>query len=237
MEEQSLEQMAGELLRQRSWRLALAESCTGGLVSHRITNVAGSSDYFQGGVTAYANEAKMSLLGVQPATLEQHGAVSRETVLEMAQGARRLLEAQVAVAVSGIAGPGGGTPEKPVGTVWIGLSAPGAQRAWHYQFTGDRLEVKAQAAQKALEQLVGYLQEIASEPVEVSARYSPAGVPTPTQFTWQGQVYAVDTVGRRWEEAGAQNMLVMTPGGQVFTLIFTGMQWFIRHSPNRRSTA
>jgi PncC family amidohydrolase len=233
MEEQPLEQIAGALLRQRNWRLALAESCTGGLVSHRITNVAGSSDYFQGGVTAYTNEAKMILLNVQPATLEQHGAVSRETVLEMAQGARRLLGAQVAVAVSGVAGPGGGTPEKSVGTVWIGLSASGAELAWQYQFPGDRLRVKEQSAQTALERLVEFLREVSPEPVQVSVRYTSTGLPIPTQFTWQGQVYAVDSVGRRWEEAGAQNILVMTPGGRVVTLIFTGMQWFIRPSPNR----
>lgn len=154
----------GERLRGRGLKLVLAESCTGGLIGHRITNVPGSSEYFPGGVTSYANEAKQSLLGVRRETLQSAGAVSRETVLEMAAGVRRAFSAAcpldrlVGLAVSGIAGPGGGTPHKPVGLVWVGLSAPAGAWAWRFQFTGNRLEIKEQAAQAALERLLEYLQ-------------------------------------------------------------------------------
>ena len=157
MNDKPLEARIGELLRQHGLRLAVAEFCTGGLIGHRITNVAGSSTYFIGGVTSYAYEAKVRLLGVRWETLEKHGAVSRETVLEMARGVRKVLAADVGIAVSGIAGPAGGTPEKPVGTVWIGLSAPGNEQAWSYHLEGDRLQIKEQAAEQALRRLADYL--------------------------------------------------------------------------------
>ena len=153
-----IEAQVGGLLRQRGWSLAVAESCTGGLIGHRLTNVAGSSDYFNGGVIAYANSAKVNLLGVSQETLNTSGAVSRETVLEMAAGARRSLEADIAISVSGIAGPGGGTPDKPVGTVWIGLAAPDGSRARVFYFPGDREQIKAAAVQAALSMLLDYLQ-------------------------------------------------------------------------------
>lgn len=157
MMDSPVEVRIGELLRQHGLRLAVAESCTGGLVGHRITNVPGSSTYFIGGVTSYAYEAKVRLLGVRWATLEAHGAVSRETVLEMARGVRQALAADIGIAVSGIAGPGGGTPEKPVGTTWIGLSTRGGEHAWLHRFQGDRLEIKEQAAEQALLHLAGHL--------------------------------------------------------------------------------
>jgi len=157
MSEEPLEIRLGGLLRQRALRLAVAESCTGGLIGHRITNVAGSSTYFIGGVISYANEAKMQLLGVRGETLEKHGAVSRETVLEMARGVRSALAADVGLAVSGIAGPGGGTPDKPVGTVWIGLSTPDKEQSWSYQLEGNRVQIKEAAAGRALVHLVEYL--------------------------------------------------------------------------------
>jgi PncC family amidohydrolase len=157
MSDDLLEIRLGVLLRQRGLRLAVAESCTGGLIGHRITNVSGSSTYFVGGVISYANEAKESLLGVRRETLAVHGAVSQETVVEMARGVRKLLSAELGLAVSGIAGPGGGTQDKPVGTVWIGLSAPGREQAWLSQLAGDRSQVKAQAADHALQHLVEYL--------------------------------------------------------------------------------
>jgi len=155
--EEPLEITLGRLLTGRSLWLAVAESCTGGLISHRVTNVPGSSAYYRGGITAYANEAKIRLLGVHVGTLERHGAVSEATVLEMARGVRAALFADLGISVSGIAGPGGGTLEKPVGTTWIGLSAPDVERGWHFVFAGSRIEVKEQAAQKALELLVDYL--------------------------------------------------------------------------------
>jgi PncC family amidohydrolase len=157
MNDQPLEIQIGELLRQRGLRLAVAESCTGGLIGDRITNVAGSSTYFIGGVTSYAYEAKVRLLGVRWETLEAHGAVSRETVLEMARGVRNVLAVDIGLAVSGIAGPAGGTPEKPVGTTWIGLSAPGYEQAWLNQLEGDRLQIKERAAGRALQYLAEYL--------------------------------------------------------------------------------
>lgn len=158
-EGEPLEVLAGELLRRKGLRLAVAESCTGGLVGHRLTNVPGSSTYYMGSVTAYAYEAKVRLLGVRWGTLEKYGAVSKETVLEMACGVRRALAADIGVSVSGIAGPGGSTPDKPVGLVWIGLSAAGVDEAWKFIWPGDRLAVKEQSAEAALRLLVDYLSE------------------------------------------------------------------------------
>jgi PncC family amidohydrolase len=154
---QTIETQIGDLLRQRGWTLAVAESCTGGLIGHRITAVAGSSDYFSGGVIAYANAVKVSLLGVSWDTLNSFGAVSQETVQEMAEGACRGLGADIAVSVSGIAGPGGGTPDKPVGTVWVGLAAPDGKWARVFHFPGNREENKAAAAEAALALLLDYL--------------------------------------------------------------------------------
>jgi PncC family amidohydrolase len=154
-----LEVLVGELLIKHGLKLAAAESCTGGLIGHLLTNIAGSSRYYLGSVTAYANEAKVRLLGVRLETLEKYGAVSSETVIEMASGVRNALDADIGISVSGIAGPGGGTPQKPVGTVWIGLSTPQGEFSWHYRWTGDRLSVKEQTAQAALSILVEYLQK------------------------------------------------------------------------------
>ena len=114
-----LEEKIGELLKSKNLSLSTAESCTGGSIAALVTSVPGSSEYFKGGVVAYSNEVKMSLLHVSAETLEKYGAVSRETVIEMVKGAMKALKTDCAVATSGIAGPGGGTAEKPVGTVWI----------------------------------------------------------------------------------------------------------------------
>ncbi|MGZ9234690.1 MAG: CinA family protein [Anaerolineales bacterium] len=154
----SLEIQVGQLLKQRGWKLVVAESCTGGLLGSRITNVPGSSEYFLGGVVAYAYEAKVDLLNVSWDTLNTKGAVSRETVLEMARGIRTLLKADISISVSGIAGPGGGTPEKPVGTTWIGLVAEDGEWAKIFQFSGDREENKVSAVEAALTLLLNYLQ-------------------------------------------------------------------------------
>jgi len=147
----------GDLLRVRNLKLATAESCTGGLIASRITDIPGSSDYFLGGVAAYAYEAKVALLGVSWDTLHNHGAVSRETVLEMARGARLALQADIAISVSGIAGPGGGLKDKPVGTTWIGLSSGEGEWARLFCFEGDRLQNKASSADAALQLLLDYL--------------------------------------------------------------------------------
>ena len=113
------EEKVGELLKAKNFSLSTAESCTGGGIAALITSVPGSSEYFKGGIVAYSNEVKADLLHVSVETLAQYGAVSRETVVEMVKGAMKTLKTDCAVATSGIAGPGGGTPEKPVGTVWI----------------------------------------------------------------------------------------------------------------------
>jgi PncC family amidohydrolase len=155
--EDALEIEVGRLLRSRELKLAVAESCTGGLLADRLTDVPGSSDYFLGGVVAYAYEAKVALLGVSWDTLKAYGAVSRETVLEMARGARKALSADVAISVSGIAGPGGGLPNKPVGTTWLGLSTVADERAFLQTFHGDRRQNKIEAAAAALQVLREYL--------------------------------------------------------------------------------
>jgi PncC family amidohydrolase len=155
--EAPLEIQVGARLRLQGLKLAAAESCTGGLIGHRITNVPGSSDYYLGSVTAYAYEAKERLLGVLPETLARFGAVSRETALEMARGVRQALAADIGISVTGIAGPGGGLPLKPVGFVWIALSAPGGEWAFCYQWHGSRVENKALSAQAALQLLMDYL--------------------------------------------------------------------------------
>ena len=149
----------GKLLKEKSLKIAFAESCTGGLVGHRLTNIPGSSEYYLGSVTAYANKAKLQLLGVSNDTLEKAGAVSKETVAEMAAGIRAALDADIGISISGIAGPGGGTPEKPVGLVWIGLSADEFEWAQKFHFKGPRIEVKEQAADQALEMAISFLQE------------------------------------------------------------------------------
>jgi PncC family amidohydrolase len=155
--ELSLEAQLGQLLRARGLRLATAESCTGGLIADRITDVPGSSDYFLGGFVAYAYEAKVASLGVSWDTLQKFGAVSRETVLEMARGARIALGADIAISVSGIAGPGGGLPEKPVGTTWIGLVTPGSEQAQVYCWEGNRRENKERSADEAMKFVIEFL--------------------------------------------------------------------------------
>jgi PncC family amidohydrolase len=181
---ESVETTIARLFDQRGLWLAVAESCTGGLIGHYITNMPGASTYFKGGVIAYANDTKMGLLGVSGETLERYGAVSEATVLEMAGGVRDLLKADIGLSVSGIAGPGGGTPEKPVGLVWIGLRAPRAELARQMIFSGDRISIKQQAAEAALKILIAYLRSSTGndrpkqpEEIEQSGAASPAGRP------------------------------------------------------------
>jgi PncC family amidohydrolase len=150
----NLETEVGHLLLARGLTLAVAESCTGGLIGHRITNIPGSSEYYLGSVTAYAYIAKVRLLGVQWDTLNTYGAVSDQTVEEMARGVRQALDADVGVSVSGIAGPSGGTLEKPVGLVYFGLSTAEGDWTTHANFQGSRIQVKEQAADFALNWLV-----------------------------------------------------------------------------------
>jgi nicotinamide-nucleotide amidase len=149
----TMEAVVGQALKNRAWRLGLAESCTGGLVSHRITAIPGSSAYFIGGVEAYANSAKMNLLGVSRETLQAHGAVSEQCAGEMAAGALRAFGADVAVSTTGIAGPDGGTPEKPVGYVCFGLATADGVVTRTHQLWGTRDWVKLLASQVALDMI------------------------------------------------------------------------------------
>lgn len=140
----------GDRLRARGERLASAESCTGGLIAACCTAVAGSSDWFERGWVTYSNEAKSELLGVPADLVSRHGAVSEEVARAMALGAVARARAQWAVAVTGIAGPGGGSPVKPVGTVWLALAGPGGVRTSRLQLQGDRSAVRRQTVEKAL---------------------------------------------------------------------------------------
>ncbi len=151
-DEEGLSTVVGTLLRDAKATIALAESCTGGLASAMLTDVPGSSDYFLGAVVSYANDAKETLLGVSDETLRQHGAVSAEAALEMARGARERFGADFAVAITGIAGPDGGSPEKPVGTVFFALATRGSgESAKKRLFVGDRGVIRRAAAIHALE--------------------------------------------------------------------------------------
>ena len=151
-----LAQIAAALLA-RQQTLATAESCTGGLVGAALTGLAGSSAWYLGGVIAYANELKLRLLGVPPGVLAAHGAVSLETARAMAEGARAATGADFAVGITGIAGPTGGTPEKPVGLVYVGVAAPHGTATFKHRFSGSRADVRRAAAETALRHLLAAL--------------------------------------------------------------------------------
>jgi nicotinamide-nucleotide amidase len=156
-----LEEVVGRQLREQGRTLAVAESCTGGLIGHRVTKISGSSDYFLGGVVTYSNQAKMDLLRVAAESLEKQGAVSAETAAAMARGVKQLFQADFGLAVTGIAGPTGGTPEKPVGLVFMGLASPNGVETRRHQFPGDRDMVKTLTAETALDWLRRELLETA----------------------------------------------------------------------------
>ena len=155
----AIEVEVGALLRDRGLTLVTAESSTGGLVAHRITTVSGSSSYYLGGFVTYANEAKEALIGVRHETLLAHGAVSEETALEMACGARERLGADLGIATTGIAGPTGGTPEKPVGLVYVALSVADLELCERHVWQGDRLANNQQSAEATLRLVRSYVQE------------------------------------------------------------------------------
>jgi PncC family amidohydrolase len=140
----------GKLLVQKGWTLATAESCTGGLIGHCVTNISGSSEFYLGSVISYANAVKEQLLGIPPTLLKEQGAVNHQVALGMAKGVRELLHTDVGIGVTGIAGPTGGTPEKPVGTVFIAISTPEGEEAHHYVWSKDRVGNKYLSAQAAL---------------------------------------------------------------------------------------
>ena len=141
------------ICREQGNTIAVAESCTGGLLGARLTAIPGSSDVFHGGVIAYDNSVKTGLLGVRDATLAEHGAVSEEVAREMAEGCARVVGTTIGIGITGVAGPGGGTPEKPVGTVWIAVAGLGETRTLGRAYVGDREEIRLRATQAALDQL------------------------------------------------------------------------------------
>ncbi|UCG42981.1 MAG: CinA family nicotinamide mononucleotide deamidase-related protein [candidate division WOR-3 bacterium] len=149
--DRTMEQVLGELLRGRRLVVASAESCTGGRIGDRLTSVPGSSEYFAGGLVVYSNQAKVRRLGVKPETLNRYGAVSAQTVREMSRNVRRLFGCDVGIAVSGIAGPGGATKDKPVGLVYVGVSVEAGLRTRKHLFSGSRMTVKERAAMAAMD--------------------------------------------------------------------------------------
>ena len=153
----SLEQEIGDLLRQRGMTLGAVESATGGLISHRITNVPGSSDYYKGSVTAYSNEAKSGVVGVKRETIERYGAVSAQVAEEMAEGGRKLLAVDICISDTGIAGPGGATEGKTVGLFYLGLAHREKTYSRRHNFAGSRERNKQDAAEAALKWLKEYL--------------------------------------------------------------------------------
>jgi len=157
-DENALEIIVGRLLDRCEVTVAVAESCTGGLIGHRITNVPGSSAYYQGSITAYAYDVKELILHVRHDTICRHGAVSEQTALEMARGVRRAFRADVGLSVTGIAGPGGGMPGKPVGLVYIALAAPVGEWVERRVWDGNRWENKECSAEAALDLLRRYLE-------------------------------------------------------------------------------
>ena len=139
------------LLIENKLKLSTAESCTGGLIAQKITSVPGASECFDCGVVTYSNEQKHNLLGVSNETLKKYGAVSEQTALEMCKGVKNLANADFGISVTGIAGPGGGSPQKPVGTVWIGICGENIHKAEKFIFDGDRTQVREQTANTAME--------------------------------------------------------------------------------------
>jgi PncC family amidohydrolase len=217
----SLETDIVKILTERGQTIGTAESCTGGLVAHRLTNIPGSSACVWGGIVAYANQIKEQVTGVRHDTLVNHGAVSAETAAELAQGARRLLRVDVAVSVTGIAGPGGGSEGKPVGLTYV--------------WTGDRVANKEQSADAALHMVLDYL-----IPGRSTSRYTPGdnvsdvdadilpdGRVTPRAFVLQGERHLVAGIGRQWIEGDQRHVLVNTNTGDTFELavLMPAMVW------------
>ena len=165
---QTLEEVAGKLLEESGLMVSVAESCTGGLITDKLTNVPGSSNWFERGVVTYSNESKIDLLGVDEAILREHGAVSRECAEAMADGIRQRSGGDIGISTTGIAGPSGGSAEKPVGLVWIGISSDAGTLAHDFYFGGNRIRTKQRAAQAALDMLRRRLRELPPIPTELT---------------------------------------------------------------------
>ena len=160
MQDNSLEEEVARLLISLKMTIAVAESCTGGLICHRLTNISGSSDYLERGVVTYSNRSKIELLGVSSQVISEHGAVSEACVRAMAIGIKRLAGTDLGLAVSGIAGPTGGTNEKPVGTVHIAMAWDEDVVCWKYLFEGNRKEIKEEASEQALKRIRDYCKSV-----------------------------------------------------------------------------
>jgi len=154
------EEILGEVLRRKGLTLSAAESCTGGRVADKITNVPGASDYFLGGAVTYSNDAKAALLGVKKESLISFGAVSEQVAKEMAIGCRKAFRSDIAVSTTGIAGPAGGTKEKPVGLVWFAVSDGKTTRAERKVFEGDRTQIKEKASLRAIDLVLNFIEGV-----------------------------------------------------------------------------
>lgn len=152
-----IERSLARLLKKRNASLCTAESCSGGLLADRLTDIPGSSEYFRLGLITYSNEAKIRLLKVSPSLIRRYGAVSEQTAQAMAKGARRLMKTDFAIAITGIAGPGGGSKDKPVGLTFIAVAAVKKTRVLRFQFKGSRRQIKQQAATQAMKLLLEFL--------------------------------------------------------------------------------
>ncbi|MGA2508321.1 MAG: CinA family protein [Chitinispirillaceae bacterium] len=157
MNSKNLSTTLGRILLEKKMTLAVAESCTGGMIGSAITDIAGASRYFLGGIIAYDTNIKKSVLHVPRTTLNKYGAVSRQTVTAMAHAVRKLMKADCSIAVSGIAGPGGGTREKPVGLVYIGIAVKNSVKSFKYRFKGTRENIRKQTVKEALRLLIRLL--------------------------------------------------------------------------------
>ena len=153
-----IEKRIGKMLKERELKIAVAESCTGGLISSRITDISGASDYFEAGITTYSNESKIRLLNIPEDIVDRYGAVSEETAKSMAEGVKKTVHADIGVSVTGIAGPTGGTEGKPVGTVFIGLATKQATYVRKFFFDGNRLEIRRKTSDAALMLVAEYLE-------------------------------------------------------------------------------
>ena len=149
----AIEDVVGERLVAKGWRVATAESCTGGLLARRITDVPGASRYFERGFVTYSNASKLELVGVDPAAIEAHGAVSAPVAEQLAEGARARAGVELGVGITGVAGPDGGSEEKPVGTVFIGIASPGGHAVRRFRFMGTRKTIRERSAQTALDMI------------------------------------------------------------------------------------
>lgn len=219
-------QIAQRLL-DREATLATAESCTGGLVGHLLTNLPGSSSWYLGGVVSYSNALKQAILGVREETLQGAGAVSAAVAEQMAQGARQAFGADYAVSVTGIAGPDGGTPQKPVGLTYVGAAGPERVVVKRFVWAGDRAENKHQSADAVLDlllELLGASGEERERPTThassaaVEAAFEPDGRVRPLAFVWQGRRHKVTDWGRQWERDGVRHCLVMTSDQRVWEI-------------------